>query len=144
MARLSEVAMVAAGDPAALEAAVAAELPFNCEHVVPQSWFGEDEPMRGDLHHLFACESRCNSFRGNTPFAEFTDFPESAPATPEGIAAMDAVRDDCGKSAAGGFEPEQGKGPAARAAFYFRLRYPDVISAEEMPQDRWEMLLTWH
>jgi len=33
------------------------ELPFNCEHVVPQSWFSKREPMRGDLHHLFACES---------------------------------------------------------------------------------------
>jgi endonuclease G len=42
--------------------------PFNCEHVVPQSWFDRDEPMRGDLHHLFACETRCNSFRGNTPY----------------------------------------------------------------------------
>src|SRR3712207_2484328 len=43
-------------------------LPFNCEHVVPQSWFTKKEPMRGDLHHLFACETRCNSFRGNTPY----------------------------------------------------------------------------
>jgi endonuclease I len=32
--------------------------------------------MRGDLHHLFACKAGCNSFRGNTPFAEFADFPE--------------------------------------------------------------------
>jgi len=31
-----------------------ASMPFNCEHVVPQSWFGKREPMRGDLHHLFA------------------------------------------------------------------------------------------
>ena len=53
--------------------ALEAELPFNCEHVVPQSWFAKHEPMRGDLHHLFACEPRCNSFRGNTPYADFAD-----------------------------------------------------------------------
>jgi hypothetical protein len=29
-------------------------LPFNCEHAVPQSWFAEREPMRGDLHHPLA------------------------------------------------------------------------------------------
>ena len=67
-------------EPAALEREVEAQLPFNCEHVVPQSWFGKHEPMRGDLHHLFACESRCNGFRGNTPFADFPDFPPDAPA----------------------------------------------------------------
>jgi endonuclease G len=47
--------------PREFEVAVVAlerELAFNCEHVVPQSWFSKREPMRGDLHHLFACESR--------------------------------------------------------------------------------------
>ncbi|MGH2618057.1 MAG: trypsin-like peptidase domain-containing protein, partial [Thermomicrobiales bacterium] len=58
-------------------------LPYNCEHVVPQSWYSKREPMRGDLHHLFACESRCNSFRGNTPYFEFPQFEE-------------AVRQGCG------------------------------------------------
>ncbi|NJP22579.1 MAG: endonuclease I, partial [Hydrococcus sp. CRU_1_1] len=46
------------------------ELPYNCEHVVPQSWFAKAQPMKGDLHHLFACESKCNSFRGNNGVAE--------------------------------------------------------------------------
>lgn len=46
-------------------------LPYNCEHVVPQSWYEEREPMRGDLHHLFACEPGCNSFRGNIPYFDF-------------------------------------------------------------------------
>ncbi|WP_433263570.1 endonuclease [Actinosynnema sp. CS-041913] len=30
------------------------ELPFNCEHVVPQALYDKREPMRGDLHQLFA------------------------------------------------------------------------------------------
>jgi endonuclease G len=115
-------------------------LPFNCEHVVPQSWFAKKEPMRGDLHHLFACETRCNSFRSNTPYDEFADFPEPAAAGP----ALDVVRDDCGKSAANGFEPAHRKGPAARAVFYFLLRYPGVVEADEMPPERQQVLLAWH
>lgn len=40
---------------------------FNTEHVVPQSWFEGRQPMKGDLHHLFACEPACNSMRSNFP-----------------------------------------------------------------------------
>jgi endonuclease G len=121
-------------DAAAVEDAVEAALPYNCEHVVPQSWFGKAEPMRGDLHHLFACETRCNSFRGNTPYAEFGDFPD----------LDEVVRSDCGKSEGNGFEPAHGKGPAARAVLYFLLRYPGVISPAELPPDRLGVLLDWH
>ncbi len=126
-------------DVEAVEAEVAAALPYNCEHVVPQSWFAEKEPMRGDLHHLFACESRCNSFRGNTPFTEFADFPEQRPAGPS-----DVVRGECGKSERNGFEPAHGKGAAARALFYFLLRYPGLVEEAEMPPDRHAILATWH
>ncbi|WNB87291.1 endonuclease [Cellulomonas sp. ATA003] len=125
---------------AQVEAEVEAALPYNCEHVVPQSWFARKEPMRGDLHHLFACESRCNSFRGNTPYAEFTDFPAARSGNP----AITAVRGDCGKSEGGGFEPAHGKGPAARALLYFLLRYPGVVQDVEMPRARQETVLAWH
>jgi endonuclease G len=121
-------------DVAAVEDTVEAMLPYNCEHVVPQSWFGKAEPMRGDLHHLFACESRCNSFRGNTPYGEFADFPD----------LDEVVRSNCGKSESNGFEPAHGKGAAARAVFYFLLRHPDTISPAELPPDRLPILLDWH
>jgi endonuclease I/RimJ/RimL family protein N-acetyltransferase len=109
------------------------ELPFNCEHVVPQSWFSKREPMRGDLHHLFACESRCNSVRGNTPYV---DFP----------AAEAKVVSDCGRSELPGFEPAAGKGPVARATLYFLLRYPGQIGdeARELQRERVSLLLEWH
>ena len=120
------------------EEALAAELdaleaafPYNCEHVVPQSWFQKREPMRGDLHHLFACEWGCNSFRGNTPYFDFADFEE-------------VVRDDCGKREGDRFEPASGKGTAARAVLYFLLRYPRVVSAAESPTERLATLLDWH
>ncbi|MGE7386203.1 endonuclease [Streptomyces sp. NPDC004126] len=110
-----------------------ASLPFNCEHVVPQSWFAKKEPMRGDLHHLFACESTCNSFRGNIPYFDFPDFDE-------------AVRHSCGRREAGRFEPSAGKGPVARATLYFLLRYPGRIGDEsrELQRDGLRMLLDWH
>lgn len=110
-----------------------ASLPFNCEHVVPQSWFDKMEPMRGDLHHLFACESGCNSFRGNTPYCDFPDFQE-------------VVRNECGKREEHTFEPGDGKGTVARATLYFLLRYPGAINrtTKEYTQDRLSTLLTWH
>ncbi|OBF20015.1 endonuclease [Mycobacterium sp. ACS4331] len=123
------------GDIDAQDAAaqVADALPFNCEHVVPQSSFAKAEPMRGDLHHLFACEVRCNSFRGNTPYF---DFPE----------ADRAHMLDCGRSEPGRFEPSAGKGAVARATLYFLVRYPGVIGdqARELQPDRLPLLLDWH
>jgi endonuclease G, mitochondrial len=110
-----------------------ASLPFNCEHVVPQSWFLKKEPMRGDLHHLFTCESRCNSFRGNHPYIDFPDFQEK-------------IVDACGNLSGGEFEPQSGKGVVARATLYFLLRYPDEIDnvASEYRSERLGTLINWH
>ena len=106
--------------------------------------------MRGDLHQLFACESRCNSFRGNTPFVELPDWPpHPAPAPapepdlPDGVLA-DAVRPDCGKRTDVGFEPAQGNCAAARALLFVALRYPGVIEADELDPARYDDLLAWH
>jgi endonuclease G, mitochondrial len=110
-----------------------ASLPYNCEHTVPQSWFRKKEPMRGDLHHLFACESACNSFRGNHPYFDFPDFNK-------------AIRSSCGKLEGGKFEPSVNKGIVARAVFYFLLRYPGEINKteQEYKSDRLPTLLAWH
>lgn len=110
-----------------------ASLPFNCEHVVPQSWFKKKEPMRGDLHHLFACEVKCNSYRGNYPYFDFPDFEEK-------------VRDRCGKLSEEKFEPSAGKGAVARATLYFMLRHPGEIdkTAREYQEERLATLFDWH
>lgn len=111
----------------------AANLPFNCEHVVPQSWFQKQQPMRGDLHHLFACEPGCNSFRSNIPYWQFP------PRTR-------AVRDFCGRREGNKFEPEHSKGVVARATFYFLMRYPGEIGdrRSELTKNRIKLLLDWH
>lgn len=112
-----------------------AQEPFNCEHVVPQSWFAKRSPMREDLHHLFACESGCNSFRSNIPYYQFPPQEE-------------AFRDACGQrdGASTKFEPVAGKGAAARATLYFLLRYPGLIGdeARELARGRLPILLEWH
>lgn len=116
----------------ALEDLLEANAPYNCEHVVPQSWFRKREPMRGDLHHLFACESGCNSFRGNHAYNEFAE--------------DEAFRDKCGRREPNRFEPTAGKGPVARATMYFLLRYPGGIdlSLSKMDQGRLDDLIRWH
>lgn len=137
LARVQELLLLeSTAGPAEFEQefdALEASMPFNCEHVVPQSWFDKQEPMRGDLHHLFACEVGCNSFRGNFPYFDFPNFEE-------------AVREACGMRESVGFEPEEGKGVVARATLYFLLRYPGQVGdvAREFPEDRLPVLLRWH
>ncbi len=103
---------------------------YNCEHVVPQSWFDKKNPQKGDLHHLFACTPDCNSFRGNIPYVEFPDWEEK-------------VMDNCGNREALGFEPKRAKGIVARATLYFMLRYPEV-SGVPYKAATLNNLLAWH
>ncbi|MCC2385432.1 endonuclease I family protein [Bacillus cereus] len=109
---------------------------LNCEHVVPQSWFHKQEPMRGDLHHLFACEPSCNSLRSNYPYHDFSDY--------EGGKVLNIIRQECGKLEESLFEPEYAKGIVARATLYFLLRYPDEIANDKEKNIDIELLLKWH
>lgn len=111
-------------------------LPYNCEHVVPQSWFSKKSPMRGDLHHLFACESGCNSFRSNIPYFDFMDYePQLLPE--------EAIRQSCGKREENKFEPNFNQGVVARATLYYLLRYPKQIS-QKYSANGLKTLIEWH
>jgi Endonuclease I/Secretion system C-terminal sorting domain/Abnormal spindle-like microcephaly-assoc'd, ASPM-SPD-2-Hydin len=87
----------------------------NAEHTFPQSTFDEDEPMRSDMHHLFATSEESNGVRSNYPFGYAVNF----------------VYWEEGGSVAGFdeeqfvvFEPrDEQKGPSARAMLYFLTRY---------------------
>ena len=102
---------------------------YNCEHVVPQSWFGKANPMKGDLHHLFSCTPNCNSFRNNIPYYEFPDWEEK-------------IMQDCGNREDNRFEPKEGKGIVARAVLYFLVRYPKTIA--QYTREDIQTLLEWH
>ena len=43
---------------------------YNREHSFPQSWFGEGNPMKTDLHHIYPTDGYVNSKRSNYPFGE--------------------------------------------------------------------------
>ncbi|MED5051587.1 endonuclease I [Anoxybacillus sp. UARK-01] len=109
---------------------------FNTEHVVPQSWFGAREPMKGDLHHLFVCQPECNTVRSNFPYA---DFPFYEPESPDEL-----IQNHCGVAENGFFEPEYGKGTVARAMLYFLLRYPTQIAKGVRRKIDVPLLIRWH
>ena len=117
---------------------IEAALPYNCEHMVPQSWFGKQSPMRGDLHHLFACETACNSFRGNKSYHDFEEYE------PDPIVTIEALRQLCGKSESNYFEPENNKGIVARAVLYFLVRYPGGLSGNYSSGNGIALLVQWH
>lgn len=115
-----------------------AAMPYNCEHVVPQSWFQKNSPMRGDLHHLFACEVKCNSMRGNLPYTDFEDY------NPQPVVDIEKVVELCGKAEDNTFEPENNKGVVARAVLYFLVRYPGLLSGHYSTAEEIDMLKSWH
>lgn len=113
--------------------AIANANPYNCEHVIPQSWFNKKNPMVGDLHHLFACEIKCNAKRGNLPFYDFDDYNTQ----------LGGIIEECGKREVGKFEPELNKGKVARVVLYFMVRYPGKFK-NNYDEERLEMLKEWH
>lgn len=107
---------------------------FNCEHVVPQSWFEKQSTPRADLHHLFTCDIDCNSLRGNSVYSDFlAGQGESFPSC--------GITDHNRKN----FEPYGGKGAVARAVLYFLIRYPGKVGDErnEYSAKDLDMLKEW-
>ena len=107
---------------------------FNCEHVVPQSWFKKKKAPKGDLHHLYASQTECNSLRGNAQYSN--DVDSGQPLLACGV--LDQSDNE--------FEPKAGKGETARSVLYFLLRYPGVIgdNRQEYGPSDLPMLLQWH
>jgi len=108
------------------------EIDYNCEHAVPQSWFNEGNPMKGDLHHLYTAEVACNSFRGNYPFAQNYPLSKDRPGCGDQLKAT-PLR----------FFPDHGKGPVARSTLYFLVRYPGYITNADFPQVDLPTVIQW-
>lgn len=88
---------------------------MNTEHTWPQSQGADPEPMKSDLHHLFITDGGVNSARGNKPLG-WVSVPTLNYAG--GSKANSVV-----------FEPRDvHKGAAARALFYFAMRYGNLGS----------------
>lgn len=46
---------------------------YNREHSIPQSWFGEQSPMKADLFHVYPTDGKVNGQRSNYPYGECSD-----------------------------------------------------------------------
>lgn len=121
--------------------------PINCEHTIPQSFFGSSEPMRSDLHHLFPVHSSTNSSRGNHPFGEIDDNQTTKwwrNGSSQTSKPSSSVIDDYSEYKYGMFEPrESQKGNTARAVFYFFTMYPTQAGSISSVGDL-NTLYQWH
>ena len=89
---------------------------FNTEHTWPQSNFGEAEPMKSDLYHLYPTDVTANSMRANFPFGKVVS-----------NITWQVGGSKLGNNSSGQivFEPRDvHKGDVSRSMFYFITRYP--------------------
>ncbi|TDY11857.1 endonuclease [Meridianimaribacter flavus] len=136
---------------------------YNKEHVIPQSVFSQNTPMRSDAHHLLPTDGRVNGFRNNYPFGVVDN---SQLVSQEGISNPTQNGSKLGGNLNSGysagytntvFEPiDEFKGDIARIYFYFVTRYEDQISSwgsyamfdgssDKVLDDPFlSILLTWH
>lgn len=96
---------------------------YNREHLIPQSWFDEDYPMRSDAFHVVPTDGKVNGYRGSYPHGE----------TSTGTSVGSKGLGKYGTSSVSGlsmtvFEPDdEYKGDIARSYFYFVTRYEDEM-----------------
>lgn len=128
---------------------------YNKEHLLPQSFFNQQMPMRGDIHYVFPTDGQVNGYRGNLPFGE-VDNPSltTLNGSKRGTNNYPGYTGNV-------FEPlDEFKGDIARALFYFAVRYEDDINTSgwDSPNDNvlnannsqfydnWyiDLLLSWH
>jgi len=88
---------------------------FDTEHTWPQSFFGEAEPMRSDLFHLYPTLEEPNNRRANYPFGIVVGTPTyQVNGSKLGVDFENQTV----------FEPRDvHKGNVARSLFYFALKY---------------------
>lgn len=108
---------------------------WNKEHVIPQSVFSQNAPMRGDAHHLLPTDGRVNGFRSNYPYGHVNTsalISQSGISNPTQNGSKLGANLNSGYSAGYSgtvFEPiDEFKGDIARIYFYFVTRYQDQVS----------------
>lgn len=128
---------------------------YNKEHLLPQSFFDQQMPMRGDIHYVFPTDGQVNGYRSNYPFGEVNN-----PTLTTQNGSKRGSNTFPGYSGIV-FEPlDEFKGDIARGLFYFATRYEDQINTSgwDSPNgnvlnsnknqfyDDWyiDLLLSWH
>ncbi|MGB5980540.1 MAG: endonuclease [Nonlabens sp.] len=133
---------------------------WNREHIFPQGFFNQREPMRSDAHHVVPTDGFVNGGRSNLPFGLVSDSGSGRRVYANG--SKKGASDTPGYSGQV-FEPiDEFKGDVARMLFYFATRYEnnfndnswDSPNAANDPRDgskgafyeQWyvDLLLDWH
>ncbi|MGC7177394.1 endonuclease [Metamycoplasma hominis] len=94
---------------------------MNREHLVPQSWFRKNAPMRTDAHHVWPTDKLVNAWHANYPYGTVKEL-QGNKISKNGTKTGSSVED-------GGpvTEPiNEFKGDVARAYLYFCLTYNDL------------------
>ena len=122
--------------------------PINAEHLVPQSFFNSDEPMKSDIYILKPCHGNANSSRSNSPFGEVNDSQAqwygTVGNTYTSQGGMPSDHEFWSEKSGGTWEPrEEHKGNIARSVFYFYTMYPGEGS-EITDLSTLETLYQWH
>ncbi|MBU4693757.1 endonuclease [Mycoplasma zalophidermidis] len=89
---------------------------WNCEHIIAQSWFGKESPMRNDAHHVWPTDIHVNGKHSNYPYGNVKS----------GWTSINGTK--VGTGVDGGYVTEvinEFKGDVARAILYFYLTYND-------------------
>lgn len=125
---------------------------YNREHIVPQSLFNEQLPMKSDIHFIRATDGKVNGMRSSYPFGKVGLNPSYTSQNGSKV----------GNSVSSGysgivFEPiDAFKGDVARMIFYFVTRYEtqlagfssgDMLGGSAFPGlQQWELqqLLAWN
>ena len=115
---------------------------YNREHMIPQSWFNEQSPMKSDAFHVYPTDGKVNGIRSNHPHGETN-------ASPIGGQALGKI----GSSSVSGYsgtvyEPvDEYKGDIARTYFYFVTCYEDRLSSfdrnDVLTGDTYPSLTPW-
>jgi endonuclease I len=132
----------------------------NREHIFPQGFFNQNEPMRSDAHHVVPTDGFVNGGRSNLPFGEvngsgsgITTYQNGSRRGPSNTPGFTGTV----------FEPiDEFKGDVARMLLYFATRYEDNFNdnswdspnATNDPRDgsrnrfyeQWyiDLLIDWH
>ena len=94
---------------------------WNREHSVPQSWFGEQSPMKSDIVHVFPTDCYVNGRRSNYPFGEVKNVTYQSN---NGYCKLGSCKTEGYSGTV--FEPNDDiKGDIARIYFYMVTCYED-------------------
>ncbi len=97
---------------------------YNREHVIPQSFFNQQSPMRGDIHFVRPTDGKVNGMRSNYPFGAVNS---PSFTSKNGTKVGPSSSPGYGGTVA---EPiDEFKGDIARMVFYFVTRYESRLSS---------------